>query len=181
MNSVLKTNDIFTIPRPQWILHKDIIGPSQWSPQLPRGGSNLIFTGLKRSKEIPHLHCLWWLPDQATCLCLLQRLRPSHPQCALVRELVAIRASFLVNSTSEKPGAIGLWKLQYCSADENSCLHQWQQQPRHFHSSFSSLNWCQVPVSAPPLLPFYPNENGLQTNKWSSYCVRPCNCQQHWD
>lgn len=86
MNQCWKTNDIFTMP---WADHNayytktvcHITGSlSARSPPLPRGGSNPAFTGLKRSKrEISHLHCLWWLPNQATCLCLLQRLRPSHP------------------------------------------------------------------------------------------------------
>lgn len=63
----------------------------------------------ERIKGILHLHCLWRFPVQATCLCLLQRLRPSHPQDALELELAASRASFLVSSTSKKP-----WEVWLC-------------------------------------------------------------------
>lgn len=40
------------------------------------------------------------------------------------------------------PAALALWRLQCCSADGNSCSHQWQHKQEHF-GSFSSLNCCQ--------------------------------------
>lgn len=35
-------------------------------------------------------------------------------------------------------------RLRCCTADGNSCLHQWQRRQKHFGSSFSSLNCCQL-------------------------------------
>lgn len=67
----------------------------------------------KESKGNPHLHGLWRFPVQATCLCLLQRLRPSHPQRALGLKLDESKASFLRNSTSKEPRE--LWLCRGCN------------------------------------------------------------------
>lgn len=40
------------------------------------------------------------------------------------------------------PAAPALWRLRCCSADGNSCSHQWQRKQEHF-GSFSPLNCCQ--------------------------------------
>lgn len=51
----------------------------------------------------PHLHGLRRLPDQATCLRLLQGLRPSHPQRARGLRLAASEAGSLRAASSEEP------------------------------------------------------------------------------
>lgn len=44
----------------------------------------------------------------------------------------------------EAPRAPAVQRLRCCSADGNSCLHQWQPKQEHFGSSLSSLNRCQL-------------------------------------
>lgn len=55
----------------------------------------------------PHLHGLRRLPDQATCLCLLQGLRASHPQRALGSGLGDSKAGFTAIPPASSPGSSG--------------------------------------------------------------------------
>lgn len=61
-----------------------------------------------RQPRDPHLHGLRRLPDQASCLCLLQGLRASHPQRALGSGLGDSKAGFLRNSPGEQPRQLRL-------------------------------------------------------------------------
>lgn len=96
--------------RPQRALNKGLRHPGQPQRSAPAPGS----AGERRQRRDPHLHGLRRLPEQATCLCLLQGLRASHPQRALGSELGESRAGFLRNPTGEEPRQ--LWLCGGCSA-----------------------------------------------------------------
>lgn len=96
--------------RSERALNKGLRHPGQPQRSAPAPGS----AGERRQRGDPHLHGLRRLPEQATCLCLLQGLRASHPQRALGSELGESRAGFLRNPTGEEPRQ--LWLCGGCSA-----------------------------------------------------------------
>lgn len=91
-----------TAPAPTRTI-KQSPGTPKSAPTAPPGSSGAHRKGGGGEGRDPHLHGLRRLPDQATCLRLLQGLRPSHPQRARGLRLAASEAGSLRAASSEEP------------------------------------------------------------------------------